>query len=686
MKTDSPSARLFSPILACLLVFGGTRPTFLMASDGFPDAASNSTDLTQLSIEELMNIPVSSASKFSQPMQDAPAYVTVITADEIKRFGWRTLGDILQSVSGFYISYDRNYDYVGVRGFNRPGDYNTRTLLLLNGHRMNENIYDSNGIGTDAIVDVDMIDRIEIVRGPASVLYGTSAFFAVINIITRDVSTMNGHGEVSVDAGSYDTYKYRFSCAGKTPNGLEMLFSGSFFTYGGQNLYFKEFDAPETNNGRASRQTDKDDFESMYMNMHYGALTFLAGRIWREKRIPTASYDTIFNADRTLIAEERDFAELTYEQALGADYSAVVKASYDDYIEHGDYIYDFGEVGNPADFGAIRDRTRGEWITTEAKLSTTAIDRNRLTAGVECRDNFRQNERNFNQSASEISDNFNSKRNSIVWAFYAQDEARIFKNVLLNLGGRYDHYESFGGEASPRIALVYQPTVETTVKLLYGEAFRAPNIYELYYHDFESQKSNPDLAPERINTVEVVIQQKIAQTLHGILSLYHYTIDDLIGQTVDPADGLIVFNNLYEVNTDGGEAVLVAKLSPDVTGRISYSYSDCHQEDSLLPLSNSPRHMGKMSMTVPVMTPKLSAGIELQYTSERKTLTGQTCDDYLIANLTLFSHNPFPDADISASLYNVFDTRYTNPGSEEHTQDELEQNGRTFRVKLTYRF
>ena len=117
---------------------------------------------------------------------EAPASVTIINKDEIKKYGYRNLADILRSVRGFFVTNDRNYQYLGVRGFNRPGDYNTRILLLVDGHRLNDGLYDQAPIGYDFPVDIDLIDRVEVIRGPSSSIYGTNAFFAVVNVITRN--------------------------------------------------------------------------------------------------------------------------------------------------------------------------------------------------------------------------------------------------------------------------------------------------------------------------------------------------------------------------------------------------------------------------------------------------------------------------------------------------------------------
>jgi iron complex outermembrane receptor protein len=112
-------------------------------SPGAVTSATDNRDLTTLSLDELlrMNVDVvSSASKFAQEVSSAPASITIVTGEEIRRLGQRTLKDILEGVRGFYTLDDRNYSYVGVRGFARPGDYNTRVLLLINGHRVNDPI------------------------------------------------------------------------------------------------------------------------------------------------------------------------------------------------------------------------------------------------------------------------------------------------------------------------------------------------------------------------------------------------------------------------------------------------------------------------------------------------------------------------------------------------------------------
>jgi len=211
-------------------------------------------NLTDMTLEELMSIRIDSvygASGFKQKVTEAPASITIITSEQILKYGYRTLADILRNVSGFHVTYDRNYSYLGVRGFGLPGQYNNSIALLIDGHRLNDNIFDGATIGTEFSLDMDLIDRVEIIRGPNSSLYVASAFLGVINIITkrgRDLPDVSVAGDVA----SYGTNQGRLSYGNKFKNGLEVLLSGSFYNSHGQGrLFFKEFDNPATNNGIA---------------------------------------------------------------------------------------------------------------------------------------------------------------------------------------------------------------------------------------------------------------------------------------------------------------------------------------------------------------------------------------------------------------------------------------------------
>ena len=144
-------------------------------------ADSVSAQLKELDLEDLAALQVQTvygASKHEQKVSEAPSDVTIVTADEIKKFGYRTLADILRSVRGFYVTSDRGYSFIGVRGVNRPGDFGGRVLINIDGHRLNDPLFDSAPADTDFPLDVDLIERVEVIRGTGFFSTATTHFSA----------------------------------------------------------------------------------------------------------------------------------------------------------------------------------------------------------------------------------------------------------------------------------------------------------------------------------------------------------------------------------------------------------------------------------------------------------------------------------------------------------------------------
>src|SRR5882724_131344 len=295
----------------CLLVLA--LPAMNWAAEN--PTATKPSDPTEIDFAELikMEIPVvEAASKYKQKITEAPSSVTILTSEEVKRYGHRTLADVLQSVPGLYITYDRNYSFLGVRGFNL-GDNNNRVLLLVDGHRLNNSLSDSAYLGTEFILDVDLIDRVEIIRGPGSSLYGNNAFFGVINVITRKGRDLAGNGvEVSGEAGSFDSYKGRLTYGKEFKNGLDLILSGSIYDSDGkERLFYKEFNTPANNNGVANN-ADDDAYKSVFGSASFKDFSLEGGFITREKGNPTAKLLTDFNDRRSRNTDDRGYVNLKY--------------------------------------------------------------------------------------------------------------------------------------------------------------------------------------------------------------------------------------------------------------------------------------------------------------------------------------------------------------------------------------
>ena len=633
-------------------------------------------DLSEASLEQLGNIEVYSASMHLQPSGDAPSSVTVITADEIKDHGYRTLADILRTVRSFFVTYDRNYSSLGVRGFARPGDFNTRILLLVDGHRLNDNIYDEAMIGTEFPIDVDMIQRIEIVRGPVSSLYGSNALFAVINIITKQAQDLNGL-ELSAEAASFNTYKGRISY-GRRLQQLDFLISGSFYGSRGQNqLFFPEFNSVETNNGIASH-ADDDQLATVLVTVASHGLVLQGVYGSREKGIPTGAYGTIFNNPGTRTTDSHGYVDLRYEHIFAKGLAVLARTFYDRYTYQGTYLYP--SPIDPSQISPNLDYADGKWWGTELQVAKTILSRHHITAGGEYRNNFRQNQRNYNINPYSI--NLNDNRKSFVGALYLQDELVIAKELTVNAGFRYDYYSSVKASTDPRVALIYHPADRTALKLVYGQAFRVPNVYEKYY-SVPTNSPNPALKPESIRSTELVWEQSLSNRLWLSTSAFHDTLADLI--SVEPTGNeLQIFRNLQKVESDGLELELNGRLPHGFEGIASYSFQESKDRDAGQFLNNSPRHLAKLNLIQPILGRSLFVNLDAQYRSGMQTLAGNSISPFSIVNVNLFGRKIGRHADVSAGFYNLLDKKYYDPPSSAVPEDAIQQDGRAFRVKITW--
>jgi outer membrane receptor for ferrienterochelin and colicins len=637
-----------------------------------------------MSLEDLMALDidsVSGVSGFKQKVTEAPASVTIITAEEIQRYGYRTLADILRNVRGFYVSNDRNYSYLGVRGYGLPGDYNSRITLLIDGHRLNDNIFDAALIGTEFPLDVDLIDRVEVIRGPNSSLYIASAFLGVINVITkrgRNSQKVSVAGSVA----SYGAYQGRVSYGNQFKNGLELLLSGSFHDSHGQDqLFFPQFDTPATNNGIALN-ADDDESHQFLANLSWGHFTLQGVFGSRDKGIPTAPFASVFNVTGTHTIDGRGYLDLQYDGKLGSGWSLTNRLYCDQYNNDGTYIYDFSASGGPSRV-MNKNFAHGKWWGDEVAFSKQAFARQRLTFGAEFRGNFQQDQGNYDLQP--FVQYFTSYRTSNILSVYAQDEIHLRKNLVLNLGLRYDHYSAFGGTTNPRAALIYSPWEKSTFKLLYGQSFRAPNFFELYY-DVPGNEANPSLRPETVKTMELVWEQYFANHFRLTVSGFYYPIRGLIGEQVDLATGNAFFTNAGSLDLRGVDFEFARKLSGGLEGTVSYSFQDVRSPGTARPLTNSPKHLMQASLSVPLFKQRVFASMDLQYVSKRATLSGQYTAGYVVPNFTLFSRKVLKGWELSASLYNAFNQKYADPGGAGLAEDSIVQDGRNFRIKVGYKF
>ena len=267
-----------------------------------------------------------------------------------------------------------------------------------------------------------------------------------------------------------------------------------------------------------------------------------------------------------------------------------------------------------------------------------------------------------------------------------QDEFTLTSRLVFNAGVRYDHYDVFGGTTNPRFGLLFHANEHTTLKLLYGQAFRAPNIYELYDSFPGAQERNLELRPETIRTYEAVLERYLGSRLKLSASGYYYRLNNLIRQTLDPANGATVFENTQKVHARGLELEAQGKWNSRLETRVSYSVQRSYDAVTGATLSNSPRHLVQANTLVTIFHDKLLLGTEGQYMSSRTTLYGANVGGFGIVNANLLAKNLLKGLDVSLATYNLFNKRYSDPGQPEDPEASIVQDGRTVRLKLTYSF
>jgi outer membrane receptor for ferrienterochelin and colicins len=637
-------------------------------------------DPDALSIEQLLDVELTStASKFSQRVTHAPASVTVVTAEQIRQHGYRTFGEVLSSVRGFYTTYDRNYTYVGVRGFARPGDYNTRVLLMIDGHRLNEPIYDMAPMGTDFPLDVSLIDRVEVIRGPGSSLYGTSAFFAVINVITKNGSSLSG-ARVDASVGSLDTQRAMVSVGQVFDNGNELLISGSGYRSGGNaRLYFPEFEVPGVSDGVVT-DADSDRSSSFLASASIGRLRISGSFIDRDKHIPTGAFTTVFGDRRTRSGDRRAYLDAVSTGAFGKGWTSVVRGGLDYYRYSGNYAYDYGADGVVVqDDGSDSLQVSGEMTLNRRSRQ------HQLTMGAEIRRTLHNHQY--------VSDVFGSlldeEHPATVVGLYAQDEITLRRWLLFNAGVRLDHHEAFGSSVNPRAGLVFLPRPSTAFKVLHGRAFRAPNSYEAYYYN-AMRTYDFTLEPETISTTEVVWEEYIGSRVRTALSAFHYDVNQLISQRsldeVGAGDSSeLFFTNDGRTAADGVEAEVETRWAGGLVVAGDYSFARATDDATGLRLSNSPRHLMDLRVVIPVRRLGSTVGVDIRGVGERRGLSGDSVPGFVIGNLTA-KRSLTRKLDLELDVYNVLDTRYADPGAEEHIQRAITQDGRTARLRVVARF
>lgn len=657
-----------------LIFFKNIAFIILILISGINIFSQISRDSLEISIDSLFQREINpekyvkSASKYYQSESESPVSTKLITSNEIRRYGYQSLTDLLRTIGGFYINDNRKYERLGIRGFDRPNDFNNRILVLLDGHRLN--LFDGASVGNDLGIDMMNLDGVEIIRGPGSALYGTNAMFAVINLISKQHADFSDP-EVKISFGSNNSKGIAINSGGKLTEDLSLNLNVNYADSKGEDIYFPEFDKPETNNG-LSTNLDFENYYGVKGILNYKDLQLSAFSTYRKKGHPTASFFSVFN-DFSQVIDQTTIIEAKYTYKMSFDKFFTFNTYYDYYNHSGEYHIAFSWFD---DKGWIKNKF--ESVGGNVQFIWDILPNSRLTSGVEYRHDLKREY--ILQTATVDFTNVNSKEKN--FSLYIQNEYQVLHNLSLYFGVRRDDYFNGVSAISPRISANYLLGNNHVLKLLYGSAFRKPNVYEKYYEIPTLFKRNPDLKPEKIETIEFVWESDVIKFLKTSVSAYHYNVINLIDQKFNGEDSHFRYVNIGKVRTTGFEVSGELEFNKDFGGYLRYSYQKAKDGNSK-DLTSSPDHLLKSGIhySIPGI---IHLAFEMQYESERLTVYETETDSFLYSTLFLDSDFNIGGFRFSLLVKNLFNASIKLPGGFQDTQLSIPQRGRIFSINFSY--
>ena len=649
---------------------------------------------------------VTAASRVTESAEDAPASVSIISAQELRGMGYPTIAEAVRGIRGIYLSDDRSYTSIGVRGFSRPGDYGNRVLILLDGQPMNDNWIWSSYVGTDGRADIDDIERIEIVRGPGSVLYGSSAFFGVINLVTRS-RTEPTHGEATLS--TFDNGIGRARVTGVVRFSPEAGFWATAvgFQGAGRDYFFDEYRAnPRDPNAELDANGMPADGVSRGNDRQHGAM--LNGRVWwkdltvqwflntRRKHLPTGEYESIFNHQGTRFVDSRGMIEARYEPKLTDKVQSLSRGHMNL------YYFDDLIAYPPALEGNSRDAYRGHWGGLEQRFVYTPVEGTRLTAGGEVIRHFDTNTSGTNDAgAFLIDDAGNAGRNDpfTSGAGYVNADVTPARRLKISAGARLDYYSNlpkfeFLPAFNPRLAFIVKPYEGGNVKIMGAKAFRSPSVYELHY-TAPFQPAPTTLSPEQIYSGEVEYSHRFSQTVVGTVAGYMNFIEDLIFLG-DLSPGVVQYQNSpANVLITGGETEVRREWRQGWMIAASYSYQKARYTGApdLRDVPNSIEHLASARGAVPILGRTLKAMTRLSIEGPRPDRYETAADPPqefttpgVIWDLVFSGEVDRMNVRYNIGAYNLMNWQYSIVPSGELRQRQIVQNGRTQLASVSVSF
>lgn len=666
---------------------------------------ANDESLWDMSLEELGQIRVTTlATGTATPLDKAAAVATVITEEDIIAMGATDLDQVLETVPGLHVGnspilFTPKYNIRGI-----TSQYTAQTLVLINGIPVTDLVF-GNRSNVWTGMPIKSISRIEVIRGPGSAMYGADAFAGVINIITKARKDINGtitgvrKGSFDTTAawiehgGSYEGFNIGFTLEHETTDGWREIVTRDAQSDIDPSISF----APgpvNTMNDMIDARVDIE-YENSRLRMGYqGRSNVGTGPGLAQALDPHGRFgaDRI-NADYTYTLKDL-IPDLSLEGRVSYFYSSQIPEENVWIFPPGAFggAYPDGFIGNP---GYKVHNTRIDINSTFKGLDHHLI---RFGTGASWGDVFETTEtKNFNpdftprgsiEDVSDTAEVYLPEEDRTTYHAFIQDEWQFADNWQLTSGVRYDHYSDFGSTTNPRLALVWATTDSITTKLLYGQAFRAPSISELYITSNPISLGNKDLKPEKIDTYELALSQQISSDFSYTSNIYLYKIKDFISFQ-DIGSGAKQAQNFGKRTGYGFE--FEADYQPSKSLRIltNYAYQKSEDDKTNSDVGEAPNHQFYLRAEWRpennwLITPQLNwVGKQERSANDART---EALASYTTVDLTIRQMNVVDNLDISLSIHNFFDKAVFEPSEANGLVNDFPMAGRSIYGEIQYTF
>lgn len=708
------------------------RPHLIIAVAYFSthQAMAAEVDYFSMSPAELAETPVTIATGTPKPIFQSAAVTSIVTAEQIKSMGATELHEVLETIPGVHASlqsstYDYSYSVRGIRNAT-----NSELLMMVNGTRINTPFRGSTMSHFE--LPLEAVERVEVIRGPGSALYGADAFAGVINIITKKAKDIDGT-KLGVRAGNADTQSGWAQQSGNWA-GWDMAAS---FQY-----QHTEGDSDRIINQDAQTTKDKafGTHASKAPSKYQGRYETLDAHLNLQRK----HWDIDFWSFTALNTGTRAGAGLILDpdgKTNGQQYLGDVRFSTEDWLDdleltaHLSYLYaDFGAkfeiYGDGAQLpiasdgnisnslnpslprtlfphGVYEDLGRIEQVPSlELGSIYKGFDQHllRFSTSFRYEQIVTRDGRNYGAGVvngvsppsvigGALTDVTNTRFSYLanthrsIWSGVLQDEWQFADNWQLTAGLRYDHYSDFGSTFNPRAALVWDVNKQLTTKLLYGKAFRAPSFSEQGNQNNPVLLGNKDLKPETINTFEWAIDYRPISSLRTAVNVYYYEIKDLIAAVPDAGKPSATFRNSGDQHGYGSEFEWNWQANEQWSVSGNYAWQRAINQQTHDRVTYVPEHHIYVALDWQFL-PQWQLQPQLNWVGTRvpASTDNRALRDYQTVDLTLRGKQLFGHLNVSASVRNLLDAKNNLEPAPTAFQQNFPLAGRLFYLEAAVKF